>query len=215
MENNVKKYKKFLLKENEKINLVSRKTIEEDIELHIEDSQKIFERWQIRNQKIIDVGSGAGFPGLIMAINNKQNTYTLLEAELKKCQFLKQAVVLLDMNHVQVIRARAEEIGHNNAYREQFDVSVSRAVAAVKVVIEYCLPFTRVGGMLLLWKGPRYEEEIEQSSNALQMLGGRVEDIYLYRIGEDRQRAIILIRKIQATPEKYPRRTGLPLKRPL
>ncbi|KUG02577.1 rrna small subunit 7-methylguanosine (m7g) methyltransferase gidb [hydrocarbon metagenome] len=215
MENNVKQYKNFLLQENDKTNLVSRKTVAEEIDMHIEDSQKVFERWSLEKQEIIDVGSGAGFPGLIMAISRQENTYTLLESELKKYQFLSQAVQLLKMSHVQVIRGRAEELGHDNAYREHFDVATSRAVAAMRVVIEYCLPLTRVGGMVLLWKGPRYEEEIEQSTHALKVLGGKVEEIYLYQLGEDRQRAIIQIRKHQQTPERYPRRTGLPVKRPL
>ncbi len=215
MENNVKKYKSILMQENDKINLVSRKTIAEEIDLHIEDSKKVFERWQLKNTKIIDVGSGAGFPGMIMAICNQENEYTLLESELKKYQFLMQAAQLLKMRHVQVIRGRAEEIGHDKSYREQFDISTSRAVAAMRVVIEYCLPFTRVGGMVLLWKGPRYQEEIDQSARALQLLGGKVEDIYLYKIGDDRQRAIIKIVKHQHTPDKYPRRTGIPGKRPL
>ncbi len=215
MENNVKIYKKYLLEENDKTNLVSRRTIEEELDLHIEDSKKVFERWQLKKQKIIDVGSGAGFPGLIMAMYCQDNEYTLLESELKKCNFLQQTIEMLKINQVQVIRGRAEEIGHHKDYREQYDVSASRAVAAMRVIIEYCLPLTQVGGMVFLWKGPRYEEEIEQSQNALQVLGGKVEDIHLYKIGGGRQRAIIQIRKIQPTPEKYPRRTGLPVKRPL
>ena len=215
MENNVKQYKNFLLRENDKTNLVSRKTVAEEIDMHIEDSQKVFDRWSLEKQDIIDVGSGAGFPGLIMAISKQENRYTLLEAELKKYQFLSQAVQLLKMDHVQVIRGRAEEIGHDKGYREHFDVAASRAVAAMRVVIEYCLPLTKVGGMVLLWKGPRYEEEIDQSTHALEVLGGKVEEIYLYQLGEDRQRAIVQIRKHQQTPGIYPRRTGLPVKRPL
>ncbi len=216
MGNNVKKYLDYLRAENEKINLVSRRSNEEELDLHIEDSQKVFEHWpQLKQQKIIDVGSGAGFPGLIMAMKARENEYTLLESELKKWQFLQQAIDLLNMENVQAVRGRAEEIGQHSDYREKFDVCVSRAVAAMRVILEYCLPLTRVGGMVLLWKGPRYREEIEQSANALQLLGGIVEDIYLYQIGGDRQRAIIQIRKIQETPRKYPRKTGLPVKRPL
>ncbi len=215
MENNVRIYKNYLLQENDKTNLVSRRTIEDELDLHIEDSQKVFDHWRLEKQKIIDVGSGAGFPGLIMAMYGQENEYTLLESDLKKCNFLQQTIELLKMDHVQVIRGRAEEIGQHNTHREKYDLSISRAVAAMRVIIEYCLPLTRVGGMVLLWKGPRYEEEIEQSKNALQVLGGQVEDTYLYQIGGDRKRAIIQIRKIQPTPEKYPRRAGLPVKRPL
>lgn len=214
MENNVNKYKRYLLQENDKFNLVSRKTIEEQLDLHIEDSRKILERWQLTNQKIIDVGSGAGFPGLIMALTSQENEYLLLESDLKKQQFLQRAIEMLTMNHVQAIRGRAEDIAHHTDYREKFDVSTSRAVAAMRVVLEYCLPLIRVGGMVFLWKGPRYQEEIQEATDAMKLLGGTVEDVHLYQLG-DRQRAIIQVRKHQQTPDKYPRRTGLPVKRPL
>ncbi len=214
MENNVNKYKQYLLQENDKFNLVSRKTIEEQLDLHIEDSRKVLERWQLTNQKIIDVGSGAGFPGLIMALTSQENEYLLLESDLKKQQFLQRAIEMLTMNHVQAIRGRAEDIAHHGDYREKFDVSTSRAVAAMRVVLEYCLPLIRVGGMVFLWKGPRYQEEIQEATDAMKLLGGTVEDVHLYQLG-DRQRAIIQVRKHQQTPDKYPRRTGLPVKRPL
>ena len=214
MENNVNKYKRYLLQENDKFNLVSRKTIEEQLDLHIEDSRKVLERWQLTNQKIIDVGSGAGFPGLIMALTSKENEYLLLESDLKKQQFLQRAIEMLTMNHVQAIRGRAEDIAHHIDYREKFDVSTSRAVAAMRVVLEYCLPLIRVGGMVFLWKGPRYQEEIQEATDAMKLLGGTVQDVHLYQLG-DRQRAIIQVRKHQQTPDKYPRRTGLPVKRPL
>jgi 16S rRNA (guanine527-N7)-methyltransferase len=215
MENNVKIYKEYLLAANQKINLVSRRSAENEIDLHIEDSLKIFDHWTISNQQIVDIGSGAGFPGLIMAVADVRNQYTLLESDLKKHKFLEEVSVLLKLQHVQVIRDRAENIGQQESYREKFDAVTSRGVAAMRVVLEYCLPLVRVGGAVFLWKGPRYKEEMEEAGNALQLLGGRVEEIHLYNIGSDRQRAILQVRKIHSTPEKYPRRTGLPNKRPL
>jgi len=215
MENNVIKYKNYLLQENEKTNLVSRKSSREEIDLHLEDSIKIFNYLDLQDERIIDVGSGAGFPGLIMAIKNRQCEYTLLESDLKKSNFLKNGVNLLQLDNVQVIRNRAEELGQDTKYREKFDICTSRAVAEMNLVLEYCMPLIREGGMVLLWKGPRYEEEIERAANALDILGGTIEEVFLYQLGIDRQRAIVKIRKNRKTPQKYPRRTGLPTKRPL
>ena len=215
MDINVMRYKNYLLAANQNTNLISRRMSSEDLDLHIEDSLKIFERWQFQDYRVIDIGSGAGMPGLVMAIADKNNHYTLLEVDLKKSHFLKQAIDLLKLQHVQVIRERAEVIGQHQDYRESFDVVCSRAVASMRVVLEYCLPLARIGGIVWLWKGPRYQEEIEEAEKILELLGGVVEEVFLYPLGEDRQRAIIQIRKQQASPEKFPRRPGLPVKRPL
>lgn len=215
MENNVNIYKKYLLAANQNTNLVSRKMSSDDLDLHIEDSLKVFDRWQFKDYRLIDIGSGAGLPGLVMAIKDRNNYYTLLEADLKKSQFLEQVIELLKLQHVQVVRERAEVIGQHQDYRESFDAVSSRAVASMRVVLEYCLPLARIGGVVWLWKGPRYQEEIEEAEKVLKLLGGEIEDIFLYPLGEDRQRAIIQIRKQKASPEKYPRRPGMPVKRPL
>jgi 16S rRNA (guanine527-N7)-methyltransferase len=215
VENNVNIYKNYLLAENEKTNLISRKMSSDDLDLHIEDSLKIFDHWQGQGERVIDVGSGAGMPGLVMAIRDINNHYTLLEADLKKSRFLMQAMELLTLQHLQVIRERAEVIGQDIKYREKFDAVCSRAVASMRVVLEYCLPLARIGGIVWLWKGPRYLKEIEEAEKALKLLGGEVEKVILYQLGEDRQRAIVQVRKKEASPEQYPRRAGMPLKRPL
>ncbi len=215
MENNVNEYKNYLLAANQNTNLVSRKMKKDDLDLHIEDSLKIFDNWQIQGYRLIDVGSGAGMPGLVMALRNQCNQYTLLEADLKKSQFLEQTIEQLKLPYVEVIRERAEVIGHHEVYRERFDGVVSRAVASMRVVLEYCLPLARIGGVVWLWKGPRYQEEIEEAGQVLKLLGGEVEEVFLYPLGSDRRRAIIQIRKQKSCPEKYPRRPGMPGKRPL
>jgi chromosomal replication initiator protein len=133
VENNVNIYKNYLLAENEKTNLISRKMSSDDLDLHIEDSLKIFDHWQGQGERVIDVGSGAGMPGLVMAIRDINNHYTLLEADLKKSRFLMQAMELLTLQHVQVIRERAEVIGQDIKYREKFDAVCSRAVASMRV----------------------------------------------------------------------------------
>lgn len=215
MHENLTRFKQILLQENQHINLISRQTSEEDLSNHIEDCLKIFDYLVLHNKNIVDVGSGGGLPGLVMAAVNRHNRYTLLEAERKKSEFLRKAADLMQMPQVKVIWGRAEDIGRDNEYRESFDICTSRAVAPIRIILEYCLPLIKEEGILILWKGPKYQEEIQDAQDALQALGGKIKSIYEYSLGSDRQRVLIIVRKVFSTPAKYPRRSGIPLKRPL
>lgn len=215
MEINVNRYLELLVKENEKQNLVSRQAVWEDLLDHVEDSLKLRDFYQITAQKVIDIGSGAGFPALLLAIYCPDAHFTLVESDLKKSNFLIQAVSELGLKNVRVLRDRAETIGQNPLYREQYDICTSRAVAALNVLLEYGLPLLKQKGRLFLWKGKNYAAEITQAEKALTVLQGRVEDICRYSLREEKERAIVLVRKEAPTPDKYPRRVGVPAKRPI
>ena len=176
MELYVKEYQTLLLRENEKQNLVSRKTIDEELEKHIADSLALLSFVSWSGERIVDIGSGAGFPGLLLSFADLDNCFTLVESDLKKSGFLQQCVQQLHLPHVQVVRERAEILGQDPSYRETFTVCTSRAVSSIRVMVEYGLPLLKVGGSLYLWKGPKYQEEIDEAAHALYLLGAAVDN---------------------------------------
>jgi len=215
MEHIVNKFKLILREENKYQNLVSRKSFAYELDKHIEDSLKLLEFIPLDNEDLVDIGSGAGFPGLILAIACPLTRVTLVESDHKKCNFLKKVKQELALDNVNVICQRAEVLGQDNSTREKFTVCSSRAVASMNILLEYGLPLLKLGGRLLLWKGRNFRQEIEQAQNAMKVLGGSLGQVWLYSLMEDRDRAIIEVRKQQETPRKYPRRVGIPSKRPL
>lgn len=215
MEYNVNKFKTALRVENELHNLVSRKSLAEELDKHIEDSLQITSFVNLERQKGVDIGTGAGFPGLIMAMALPNTNITLVEANLKKSIFLQQMALDLQLSNVLVVKDRVEEMGRNPNYRASFDFCSSRAVTSTDVLLEYGIPLLKVGGKLLLWKGRNYEHELDNAVNALQILNARVLNIYHYTLMEELDRTIVVIEKQAETPGKYPRRTGIPAKRPL
>lgn len=215
MEYIVNRYKELLLAENSKHNLMSRRTIHSDLDMHIADCLQVLDYLEINSQKIIDIGSGAGFPGLVLAIYRPQAKITLLEADLKKSGFLKMVKKELHLENLAIVRQRAEKLGRDDEYRGCFDISMSRAVATINVMLEYSLPLIKVGGKVALWKGRNYQHELDGAKKALEKLGGKVADVHQYKLKEDGDRAIVIIRKEKTTPANYPRRVGIPVKRPL
>jgi len=215
MEINGKEFLDLLLAENEKQNLVSRKTAREELSKHWHDSLAIMQIMSLRAKSIVDIGSGAGFPGMVLAIACPDSRITLIEADLKKSQFLNKAIQSLHLNNVEVIRERVEVLGQSARYRAAFDICTSRAVAPLNVMAEYSLPLLRLQGKAIMWKGRNYQEELNEAQNALSVLGGDLEDIYSYELMGERDRVLLVINKAQDTPQQYPRRTGIPSKRPL
>ncbi|HHY46254.1 MAG TPA: 16S rRNA (guanine(527)-N(7))-methyltransferase RsmG [Firmicutes bacterium] len=164
----------------------------------------------------VDVGSGAGLPGLPLALHCPEVEMTLVEAVAKKASFLEHVAGLLGLANVRVIQARAEELGRENSYRETFDMAVSRGVAALPVLLEYCLPLVKVGGRFIAMKGPDVDREIYQASAALGELGGRVSGIREVELPEGMGiHTLVVVEKVGVTPGKYPRRPGIPAKRPI
>jgi len=216
MEYTVKSFTKLLWRENALHNLVSRKTSPDDLQRHIDDSLQLLEFADLPpGARLVDIGSGAGFPGLILAMARPEVEVTLVESDGKKSQFLNLVREELGLEQVKVVCRRVEEIGRDPSYRECFDYCTSRAVAAMNIMLEYGLPLIKDEGRLFLWKGRNYQIEMEEAQNALSTLGGMVEDIFHYTLMEELDRVIISLRKSCKTPDKYPRRVGVPSKRPL
>jgi len=215
MEINVNRFLNLLLEENKKQNLVSRKTGPEELQKHIQDCIQVLEWVSLDGLEVIDIGSGAGFPGLVLAITCPQSRVTLVESDLKKSGFLQYVSKELELDNVRVIRERAETLGRDSQHREMYDICTSRAVAAMGVVLEYGIPLVKQNGKVLLWKGNNYQQEITEAKMALKTLRGEVENIYLYNLMLERDRAIVAVKKVKRTPDQYPRRIGAPTKKPL
>lgn len=167
---------------------------------------------------VIDVGTGAGFPGLPLKIVNPDCELFLLDALQKRIDFLSEVVTTLDLSAVTVRHDRAEDAARaeNGMFREHFDIAVSRAVANLSVLSEYCLPFVKVGGYFAAYKSGKIEEELSGAAHALTELGGRAASVKRFILpGTEEERSIVLIRKVTETPGKYPRKAGKPVKSPL
>ncbi len=208
------KFKEILENFNQKYNLTSISDEKEVYIKHFFDSIKP-QNYFPKGAKVVEIGSGGGFPSVPLMIIRDDLSFTLIESTGKKCEYLKQVVDNLDLNCAEVLNIRAEDGGKDKALREKFDVATARAVARLNTLCEYCLPFVKVGGRFIAYKGDA-EEEIKESLNAVKTLGGEVENIVNYALPEGfGKRTVIVIKKVKPTPEKYPRGRGLERKKPL
>ena len=202
------KYMELLLEWNEKMNLTAITNEDEIILKHFIDSA-IINKYTDNMKNLIDVGTGAGFPGMVLKIINKDLDVVLLDALNKRINFLGNVIEGLGLENIEAIHGRAEELGKNEKYREQYDVVTSRAVANMNVLLEYMLPLVKVGGICICMKSKNAKEEIESSKNVITLLGGeleKIETLYLKEKGENiLERDIIIIRKKCSTPGVYPR----------
>ncbi len=212
---NLYQFMNLLIEKNKQINLTA--IIEEkDIILkHFIDSIIIQNSIKDSNN-IIDVGTGAGFPGIPLKIINEEKRFVLLDSLNKRVNFLNEVISSLNLKKVEAIHFRAEEAGQKEEYREKFDIVLSRAVSRLNTLAEYMLPFTKVGGKCICLKGPNMKEELEEAKNAIEILGGKIEKTEEYYLPEsDIGRTIIVINKVKHLPNKYPRKAGVPSNRPL
>lgn len=211
-------YMKFLLKENQKYNLTTITDEKEIIKKHFLDSlAPLVEVDMSYFEKIIDIGTGPGFPGMVWKIFFPDKKFVLIDSTLKKINFLKLLSVELDIcNKLELKHGRAEDLGHQKEYREKFDLVLSRAVAPLNILNEYTLPFASKGSFLFYFKGPNYEKEIHNSEKAFKKLGGELEESLKLNIPSlEADRYLIVYKKTTNTPNKYPRKAGIPKKRPL
>ena len=208
-------YMTLLLDWNEKINLTAITEMDDVILKHFIDSMTIF-KYIENEESIIDVGTGAGFPGIPIAIMKKDVKITLLDSLNKRINFLNEVCSELKINNVETIHGRAEEIGKNKEHREKYDIAVSRAVANMSTLSEYLIPLVKIGGKCICMKGSEIEQELEQAKFAIKELGGKIEKVEKFTLPDsDMERNIIIIKKIKETSNKYPRKAGMPSKDPI
>lgn len=209
------RYMYLLLEWNEKINLTAITETDEVILKHFIDSMTVF-KYLVESKNIIDVGTGAGFPGIPIAIMNQNKNITLLDSLNKRINFLNEVCSELKINNIKTYHGRAEEFGHNKQHREKYDIAISRAVANMTTLVEYLIPFIKVGGRCICMKGNDIEEELEQAKFAIKELGGKIEKVERFNLpNSDMERNIIIITKTKETPNRYPRKAGTPSKMPL
>lgn len=208
-------YAAMLLEWNEKMNLTAITDVEGIAVKHFYDS--LTPNWYLnipKNAKVIDVGTGAGFPSVPMAIIRPDLQFTLLDSLNKRLVFLNEVCSALDIN-AELVHMRAEDAAKMPEYREKFDISVSRAVAALPVLCEYCVPFVKKNGMFIAMKGSKAEEELNLSKNAVKILGSDIEKTIQLKLPDESERNIIVIRKKNYTPKDYPRHGSKISKQPL
>lgn len=210
-------YFEMLVEWNEKINLTALTEPGDVAVKHMIDSLSCYDAGVFKHgASVIDVGTGAGFPGLPLKIFRPDLKLTLFDSLNKRILFLQAVAEKLGIHDISFIHSRAEDGGKNKQFREQYDIAVSRAVAKLNVLCEWCLPFVAVGGFFVALKGSRYNQELEEATGALQRLGGEITKIEKVKLpGLDDVRAIIYIKKIKKTPPAYPRRPGTAEKNPL
>ena len=208
-------YMKLLLEWNKKINLTAIIEVDDIILKHFIDSLTII-KYIKGNDKIIDVGTGAGFPGIPIGIMNSNIDITLLDSLNKRINFLNEVCNKLELKNIRTIHGRAEDFGQNIDTREKFNIAVSRAVANMTTLVEYLLPFVKVGGYTICMKGPGIDEELSKAEFAIKELGGKVEKVEKFILpNSDIERNIVIIKKISDTPNKYPRKAGTPSQSPM
>jgi len=210
-------YFEMLVAWNEKINLTAITDPTEVAIKHMIDSLSCYNDGIFKQgAKIIDVGTGAGFPGLPLKIFRPDLKLTLFDSLNKRILFLKDVTQKMGINDIEFVHSRAEDGGKNKQFREQYDIAVSRAVARLNVLSELCLPFVALGGFFIALKGSQYSQEIKESTRALRLLGGEITKVENVKLpGMDDVRAVVYIEKIKKTLPGYPRRPGVAEKNPL
>ena len=210
-------YEKELLEWNQKFNLTAIRDVESIRVKHFLDSFSCVLAWGANPPgSLIDVGTGAGFPGIALKILYPNMKLTLVESVGKKAMFCQHIVDVLRLEHVNVLKARAEEVGQDRKYREKYDWAVARAVANLKVLAEYLLPLIRLGGTMLAQKGESGPAEAQSAENAMKILGGKLKQLIPVNLpGVVDDRYLVLVEKLAATPYTYPRNPGMPARLPL
>lgn len=211
------RYYEMLIDTNKVMNLTAITEYSEVVIKHFADSAAIGGITDMNgNIDLIDVGTGAGFPGIVLKIVYPQLSVVLLDSLNKRVNFLKNVITELGLTGISAIHGRAEDIARNKDYREKFDLCVSRAVANMSSLSEYCLPFVKVGGRFIPYKADGCDEEVKTASKAVNILGGKIRKIESYVIPDtDICRKFVVIDKLRNTSAKYPRKAGLPTKEPL
>lgn len=202
---------------NKVMNLTAITDYKDVVEKHFLDSLSVERILKLDDIKaVMDVGTGAGFPGMPLKIIYPDLKITLLDSLNKRVRFLNEVIRQLELKNIDAIHGRAEDIGKNENYREKYDLCVSRAVANLATLSEYCMPFVKVGGVFVSYKSGDIDEEVLKSKKAISLFGGKIDEVVKFQLpGTDINRAFVKIKKIKGTPKKYPRKSGIPSKEPL
>lgn len=209
------KYYEMLIEKNKVMNLTAITEYDEVIEKHFLDSISLCQVYDLSKPvKILDMGTGAGFPGVPLKIAFPEVEITLADSLNKRIRFLDEVVAELGLEKVTTVHARAEELARNKEHRENYDLVVSRAVANLSTLGEYCIPFVKIGGNFISYKSGEIEEEVNAAGKAIKILGGQIKDVYKFDLS-DQKRSFVTIEKIKTTPKTYPRKAGTPSKEPL
>ena len=208
------KYMKNVLEWNTKINVTAVRDEENFIIKHYIDSLMI-SKYVEGKPRVIDIGTGAGFPGVPIKLFNEEMKITLIDSINKKLNVIRESIKGLGLNKIDIIHSRAEDLAVKVEYREMYDIATTRAVSNLSTILEYMMPFIKVGGIAVCMKGPNYQEELENARNAIKILGGKIEVIENFNINTEYERNIIVVKKVSSTPKKYPRSGNKPLKEPI
>ena len=203
-----------VLEWNDKINVTAITNENMFIVKHFVDSLAI-NKFMAQAKSIIDIGTGGGFPGIPLKIMNYDKKVTLIDSVNKKLNVIRDITKDMDLGELEILHSRAEDLASKQEYREAYDIATTRAVSNFSTILEYMLPFIKVGGYAICMKGPNYTEEFEEAKVAIEVLGGKFDSIERLNVGNELERNIIIIKKVKNTPKKFPRGQGKPLKEPI
>ena len=209
-------YYELLIETNKVMNLTAITEENDVVNKHFMDSITLGKYIRLNGRRVIDVGTGAGFPGIPLAIINNDVHFTLMDSLNKRINFLNMVIEKCGLNNIETVHSRAEDLGHNDNYREKFDYCVSRAVANMSVLLEYCIPFIKTGGKFISYKSENSEDEVKQSESAQQKLGCKFIQTYSFELpGTDISRKLYVFEKYRKLGKSYPRQAVKPKKNPL